>query len=69
MLYISLLVYVSRKFAVNSYNAINPAITLSQGLFRLFSDLSLDDLKFSIYFIIGDIMGAIFGVYCQKWIS
>ena len=66
---IVILVFVSRRFADYSYNAINPGLTLAQAIFRVFSDLSIIELQQAVYFIAGDIFGALAGVYCQSFVS
>lgn len=64
-----MLVYVGRRFAVVSFCAVNPAMTLAQGVFRVFIDSSTEHLKNSVFFVIGDILGAIAAAYTQRAIG
>lgn len=67
-LHIAVLVYVARRFAVNSYFSINPSIILARAVFKAFADLNFLPLQDCIYFMAGDILGVLVATWCHQYV-
>lgn len=57
-IYIGLMIYIGRRYAISSYTALNAWITLSRAIIGVWNN-DWVGLKFYLLWVIGDILGCV----------